>query len=224
MVTATWRCFFLTLLSVSTGVLCAQDTTAPTVAIASLTNQQPVGGRVQVAATASDDVGVAAVKFYKDQMLVDTDTSAPYMALVDFNADAPNKAYQIRVVVSDDAGNETSAAVTVRKPGDDFRPPGCTLADDGAFFKVWAPHAQSVALIGDFNAWDRADHALSKRSGWWFGFEPGVTPGQKYRFSINGMLDRADPYGRQMEHSAGASIVRAADGFSWSDTACALLD
>ena len=72
-------------------------------------------------------------------------------------------------------------------------------------------------MIGDFNAWDRSDNLLWNQNGWWFGFETGVVAGQKYRFAINGNLDRADPYGRQMEHSAGSSIVKAPDAFSWTD-------
>jgi len=195
----------------------AQDSTKPTVAILSPADRDPVGSVVTVEATASDDVGVTAVTFSKGGTVVATDATAPYSASFDFNADSPDADYVVKVTATDAAGNEASASITVQKPKHSFRPPGATLIDRGAFFKVWAPHAQSVALIGDFNSWNRSDHALWNEGGWWFGFEPGVKAGQKYRFSINGTRDRADPFGRQMEHSAGASIVKAADTFAWTD-------
>jgi 1,4-alpha-glucan branching enzyme len=205
------------ILALLPSVVRAQDTTAPTVAITSLANQDQAGGVVIVEATASDDVGVASAKFYKGAALVATDASAPFEAPYDFNTDAPGASLVIKVVASDAAGNESSAEVTVHKPEHDFRPPGCTPAENGAFFKVWAPHADKVAVMGDFNSWDRTNHLLSNESGWWYGFHPGVVPGQKYRFAINGVLDKADPYGRQMEHSAGASIVKDPEAFVWTD-------
>ena len=87
--------------------------------------------------------GVASVQFYKGQALVETDTSAPFAATYDFNADSPDTDYCIKVTASDGAGNQATAEITVNKPKHDFRPPGCTLADNGAFFKVWAPSAES---------------------------------------------------------------------------------
>ena len=127
---------FLALIS---SVVAAQDATAPMVAITSPAHQSQIGGLVTVEATASDDVGVASVNFYKDQTLVDTDTTAPFAAVYNFNADAPDASYTVTVTASDHAGNQTSAEIVVHKPQHDFRPPGCTLAENGAFFKVWAP-------------------------------------------------------------------------------------
>jgi 1,4-alpha-glucan branching enzyme len=211
-----WLLGFLVLQS---SVAFALDTTAPTATIDSLANHDYVGGQVTVTATAQDNVGVASVSFFKGQTLVETDTTAPYSAMYDFNADTPGSSFQIRVTAADDAGNQTSTDIVVTKPRHDFRPPGSSLAANGAFFKVWAPHAQKVSLIGDFNSWNRSDHLLWNQSGWWFGFEPAVVNGQKYRFAINGSLDKSDPYGRRMEHSAGASIVTRTDGFNWTDDA-----
>lgn len=205
--------------SVVCGQVAAQDTTAPSVSITSLTNDDAVGGKVDVTADANDDVGVAEVEFYKDGTLIESDTTSPYSVQFDFNADAPDQTYRVKAIAKDAAGNENTVAIEVRKPKHSFRPPGSTLSDNGAFFKVWAPHANKVALVGDFNQWDRSDHLLWNAGGWWFGFEPGVQPGQKYKFAINGTIDRADPYGRQMEHSAGASLVVAKDTFPWTDNA-----
>jgi len=197
----------------------AQDATDPAVTITSPADDDLVGGSVTVEAAASDDIGVADVKFFKDGTLVSTDASDPYAAEFDFNADAPDAEYVVKTVARDDAGNEATAEITVRKPNHDFRPPGATLAENGAFFKVWAPHASKVALIGDFNGFNRTQNFLWNANGWWYGFQPGAASGQKYKFAINNNFDKADPYGRQMEHSNGASIIKAADAFNWTDGA-----
>ncbi len=194
-----------------------QDTTPPTVSFASFSDQDRVGGKVTIEVNASDNIGVASVKFFKGNTLIDTDQDAPFQTTMDFNADQPDHDYQIKVTASDLAGNEQSANVTVNKPKHDFQPPGCTVADNGAFFKVWAPHAQKISVIGDFNQWSRDQNLLWNENGWWFGFQAGVQAGQKYRFAINDNLAKADPYGRQMEHSAGASIVKDAKAFTWTD-------
>ena len=49
----------------------------------------------------------------------------------------------------------------------------------GTYFAVWAPDAEKVFVIGDFNDWDKASHPLAPRgqSGIWDGFIPGVGPG-----------------------------------------------
>ncbi|MDV6030087.1 MAG: hypothetical protein F9B45_08265 [Phycisphaera sp. RhM] len=150
--------------SVVCGQVAAQDTTAPSVSITSLTNDDAVGGKVDVTADANDDVGVAEVEFYKDGTLIESDTTSPYSVQFDFNADAPDQTYRVKAIAKDAAGNENTVAIEVRKPKHSFRPPGSTLSDNGAFFKVWAPHANKVALVGDFNQWDRSDHLLWMRA------------------------------------------------------------
>lgn len=197
----------------------SQDTSPPAVSITTPGNHQQVGGLFEVDVTASDDTGVAVVEFYKSGALIEADAAAPFQATYNFNADNPNRSYELKVVARDQAGNEASAAVNVEKPNYDFRPPGCTLTEHGAFFKVWAPHATEIALVGDFNSWNESGHLLWNGNGWWFGFEPGVVAGQKYHFVINDNLKRPDPYGRQMEHSAGASITKDAEAFTWTDGA-----
>jgi 1,4-alpha-glucan branching enzyme len=79
---------------------------------------------------------------------------------------------------------------------------GCQLREGGAGFAVWAPNARSVAVIGEFNGWDRRAHPLAPRadgSGVWEGFVPGVARGHAYKFHIaanqNGFeADKADPF------------------------------
>jgi 1,4-alpha-glucan branching enzyme len=70
----------------------------------------------------------------------------------------------------------------------------------GTYFAVWAPNAQQVSVMGEFNHWDKASHILRPRgrSGIWEGFIPGVGRGTIYKYHIishhNGYLvDKSDP-------------------------------
>lgn len=70
----------------------------------------------------------------------------------------------------------------------------------GTFFAVWAPNAQYVSVIGDFNNWKNNTHPLSPRldsSGIWEGFIPEALPGQKYKYFIrsknNYQVNKGDP-------------------------------
>ena len=77
-------------------------------------------------------------------------------------------------------------------------PPGPAVA--GTAFAVWAPAAQAVSVVGDFNSWDGRLHAMRTlgSSGVWELFLPGVDPGQRYKYEILGadgdLLLKADPY------------------------------
>ncbi|MEO5694192.1 MAG: 1,4-alpha-glucan branching protein GlgB [Usitatibacter sp.] len=81
---------------------------------------------------------------------------------------------------------------------------GCHLGAGeagSAHFAVWAPNAQAISVIGDWNGWDRHAHPLKVRwdnSGIWEGDIPGVSRGQTYKYSItnaHGVAeDRADPF------------------------------
>ena len=94
----------------------------------------------------------------------------------------------------------------------------------GTYFAVWAPNAQSVGVIGDFNDWDRAAHHLYRRwdgSGIWEGFIPGVMKGDIYKYSIKGFngteFEKGDPFANKWEHPPRtASIVWEMD-YSWKD-------
>ena len=56
----------------------------------------------------------------------------------------------------------------------------------GVYFAVWAPHAASVHVIGDFNSWDETSHAMESigTSGIFERFIPGVKPGGLYKYLI----------------------------------------
>ena len=90
----------------------------------------------------------------------------------------------------------------------------------GAAFRVWAPHADAVAVVGDFNGWaDGRDRLAHESSGYWSGEVPGAHAGQRYGFVIwNGSqrLERKDPYARDVDHSNGPSIIIDSDRFNWA--------
>ncbi len=76
----------------------------------------------------------------------------------------------------------------------------------GCYFAVWAPNAERVAVVGDFNDWDGTANALFARdnSGVWEGFVPHASKGQTYKYRIRSRLggsdiDKADPLGRHFE-------------------------
>jgi 1,4-alpha-glucan branching enzyme len=96
----------------------------------------------------------------------------------------------------------------------------------GVRFAVWAPNARRVAVVGDFNSWDRRRHPMRVRhdAGIWELFVPRVAPGSKYKFDIVGpdgttVPWKADPVGRQTEMPPNtASVVPQPDDWSWHDS------
>lgn len=94
----------------------------------------------------------------------------------------------------------------------------------GVQFSVWAPSADYVSVIGDFNDWNTASHPMAPRwdgSGIWELFVPSLDPGTLYKFHIGNAgftADKADPFGFAMEmppHTA--SRVVAQSSFRWTD-------
>ncbi|MBV7433866.1 1,4-alpha-glucan branching protein GlgB [Cardiobacteriaceae bacterium TAE3-ERU3] len=85
----------------------------------------------------------------------------------------------------------------------------------GVRFAVWAPNAQRISVVGDFNGWDGRIHSMRKHSGSgvWDIFIPDVELGAKYKFELldaNGAIRlKADPYAFAAElRPDTASIVR----------------
>ncbi|MEJ6396491.1 1,4-alpha-glucan branching protein GlgB [Yoonia sp. 208BN28-4] len=96
---------------------------------------------------------------------------------------------------------------------------------DGVHFAVWAPNAQHVSVIGDFNYWNGFENPMTPRgsSGIWEVFIPGVTAGAAYKYAVTGIggdtVEKADPMGFGAEHPpATASVVRNIKNPEWSDT------
>ncbi|HYL06164.1 MAG TPA: 1,4-alpha-glucan branching protein GlgB, partial [Thermoanaerobaculia bacterium] len=94
----------------------------------------------------------------------------------------------------------------------------------GTRFAVWAPNARYVAVIGDWNGWDRGVNPLAMRggSGVWEGFVPGVGPGAHYKYHIASQfrgyrVDKADPLAFHAETPPHqASIVWDLE-YQWGD-------
>jgi 1,4-alpha-glucan branching enzyme len=96
----------------------------------------------------------------------------------------------------------------------------------GVYFAVWAPHAVSVSLVGDFNNWDPESHPMTllETSGIYEIFVPGLKEGSLYKFAIatqtGKLLFKADPYARSAEFRPGtASVVASNTSYKWSDSA-----
>ena len=96
---------------------------------------------------------------------------------------------------------------------------------DGARFAVWAPNAQRVSVVGDFNGWDGRRHGMRRRieAGVWELFVPALAAGERYQYEIvganGGLLPlKADPVASSAELSPGtASRVADATPFTWTD-------
>ena len=95
---------------------------------------------------------------------------------------------------------------------------------DGTRFAVWAPNAERVSVVGDFNAWDGRRHPMDVRgtSGVWERFVPGVGPDALYKFELRNrdsgeILLRADPYARASEVPPRSASRVSASGYTWSD-------
>jgi 1,4-alpha-glucan branching enzyme len=89
---------------------------------------------------------------------------------------------------------------------------------DGVAFVLWAPSAQSVHVIGDFNQWNPISLPMRSlgSSGCREIFVPGATVGQKYKFRVLGadgvMRDKTDPFGSKFEGPPeNASIIHSRD-------------
>ena len=94
----------------------------------------------------------------------------------------------------------------------------------GTYFAVWAPNAEEVHVVGNFNGWSECSHPLTKLGevGIWAAFVPGVGEGELYKFLITAKdgrkLYKADPYANYAELRPGtASIVTDLSGFKWED-------
>ncbi|MEO8602809.1 MAG: 1,4-alpha-glucan branching protein GlgB [bacterium] len=104
--------------------------------------------------------------------------------------------------------------------------PGQVERRDGTHFAVWAPNAHYVAVIGDFNGWNRGTHPLAQRaaSGIWEGFVAGVRVGAVYKYHVASRLngyrvDKADPVAFHAELPPRTGSVVSAPQHNWQDAA-----
>ena len=98
----------------------------------------------------------------------------------------------------------------------------------GTWFRVWAPNAARVSVIGDFNDWNPGAEPLDRTdAGLWETYARGAGPGQRYKFRIEteggDHFDKTDPYAFGMEppvqsaNEGMASIITDLDDYEWGD-------
>ena len=106
-----------------------------------------------------------------------------------------------------------------------YRLLGAFAEKGGVTFRVWAPNASRVAVVGDFNDWDGRRHPLHclGASGVWEGFVAEAQPGSLYRFELTNratgaLLVKSDPYARGFEKRPGsAAYVVPPTAHAWGD-------
>jgi len=96
----------------------------------------------------------------------------------------------------------------------------------GVQFAVWAPNAESVSVVGEFNGWDPDAHRLFVRwdgSGIWEGFIPGLEPGVLYKYHIVSRhggfrVDKGDPFAFLWECPPGTASRVWDLAYEWGDS------
>ena len=96
--------------------------------------------------------------------------------------------------------------------------------EEGTYFSVWAPHAKSVSVVGNFNDWKPFTHTMEPvgQSGIWDLFIPGIGVGELYKFAIETqdeqIILKADPYGNASQlRPDNASVVADLNQYQWQD-------
>jgi 1,4-alpha-glucan branching enzyme len=94
----------------------------------------------------------------------------------------------------------------------------------GTYFAVWAPNAQYIAVIGNFNYWDKASHPLFVRwdgSGIWEGFIPNIGDGETYKYFIKSFsgeeLEKSDPFALRWEEPPRTASRVTHTFYEWQD-------
>jgi len=95
----------------------------------------------------------------------------------------------------------------------------------GTYFSVWAPNAQYVSVIANFNGWNRGSHPLNSRwdsSGIWEGFIPHVGDGETYKYFIKSSsgeeLEKSDPFALRWEEPPRTASIVGDTFYEWKDT------
>ena len=95
---------------------------------------------------------------------------------------------------------------------------------DGICFRVWAPNAERVSVIGEFNRWDGRVHPMGNlgASGIWELFIPDLPVGTLYKFEIRNrhtgaIFVKSDPYAREWEMRPATAARVNRDHYQWRD-------
>ncbi len=106
---------------------------------------------------------------------------------------------------------------------------GAHPVDKGCWFTLWAPHAEEISVIGEFNGWSPHVHFLERgEGGIWSGFIENARVGHHYKYHIRRgfyHVDKTDPFAYAMEaplsHGSDidglSSIITELHGYSWND-------
>lgn len=93
--------------------------------------------------------------------------------------------------------------------------------DRGVIFRVWAPNAESVSIVGDFNGWDKTANVMKKDGGIFELFVKGLKQYDNYKYCVksqNSEVLKADPYAFHAETTPEtASKIYDLDGYKWRD-------
>ncbi|MGH9254412.1 MAG: alpha amylase C-terminal domain-containing protein [Vicinamibacterales bacterium] len=102
-------------------------------------------------------------------------------------------------------------------------PMGATLVADGATFRVWAPRARTVHVLGEFNNRERSDASLLTRDehGHWRGFIAGAQDRHRYMFYVVGEGSegpKRDPFARELQTPFPSECIIRRSDFPWHDS------
>lgn len=93
--------------------------------------------------------------------------------------------------------------------------------DSGVIFRVWAPNAESVSVVGDFNGWDKTANVMKKDGGIFELFVKGLKQYDNYKYCVKSQKSevlKADPYAFHAETTPEtASKIYDLDGYKWRD-------
>ena len=100
------------------------------------------------------------------------------------------------------------------------------VGESGVVFRVWAPHAAAISVVGDFNSWKPGSHPMRKVDGdsVWELFIPGMKEYDVYKYCVTtragDLVYKADPYAFHAEtRPSNGSKVYDLSGFAWHDAA-----
>lgn len=99
---------------------------------------------------------------------------------------------------------------------------GAIVHQQGVFFRVWAPNAKRVFVMGDFNAWREDELELKLEDNGYYGINVAqARAGSQYKYVIISKADekliKNDPYARELTNSNGNSVVYDSERFDWED-------
>ncbi|MEI6856393.1 1,4-alpha-glucan branching protein GlgB [Psychrilyobacter sp.] len=99
---------------------------------------------------------------------------------------------------------------------------GAHINDCGVCFRVWAPNAKELFVMGDFNNWNQNSHRMKKNNDFWILQIDGIKKGDKYKYVVETWSDKklvkSDPYALYSELRPNtASIVWDLENYSWND-------